>query len=264
MKRRLLITAALCVCLTACGTNADISTAQQPDNQVAEQTAPAAFTCKVIVMDINGNTLTVKPVDVSWELSSSDIFTLSAQLLDEDVTPTIGMTLEITYDGSILETYPASFSGIQKVAVVSEAPIVSDTPLSSSGTLKNNLEYEIAAGDSYATQYKQRGYYINDVDNKYQYIICSGEHSTGGYGIEITRIDTLDVGTVIITVEETTPSPDEAVTEAFTYPNCSITFSYEPPEGIRIKNSTGTEYECLGHSFAGIDDVFQPYDESGS
>lgn len=258
MKCRLLITAALCVFLTACGTDADTYPAQQPDNQVAEQTAPAAFTCKMTVMDINGNTLTVKPIDGSWELSSSDIFTLSAQLLDENVTPTIGMTLEITYDGSILETYPASFSGIQKVAVVSETPIVSDNPLSSNGTLMNNLEYEIAAGDSYATQYKQRGYYINDVDNKYQYIICSGEHSTGGYGIEITRIDTLDVGTVIITVEETTPSPDEAVTEAFTYPNCSITFSYEPPAGIKIQDAAETEYEYLGTLTPTIDDLKSP------
>lgn len=264
MKRRLLITAALCVCLTACGTDANISTAQQPDHQVTEQAAPAASICKVTVMDINGDTLTVKPIDGSWELNSSDKFKISAERLDGGITPTIGMTLEVTYDGSILEVYPSWFSGIQKVAVVSEAPIVSNTPLSSSGTLMNDLEYEIAAGDSYATQYKQRGYYINDVDNKYQYIICSGEHSTGGYGIEITRIDTLDVGTVIITVEETTPSPDETVTEAFTYPNCSITFSYEPPEGIRIKNSTGTEYESLGHSYAGIDDVFQPYGGSGS
>lgn len=110
----------------------------------------------------------------------------------------------------------------------------------------NDLEYEITTGDSYATQYKQCGYYINAVDNEYQYIICSGERSTGGYGIEITRIDTLDVGTVIVTVDETAPVPDEVVTEAFTYPNCSITFSYEPTDGIKIQDAKGTEYECLG------------------
>ena len=90
----------------------------------------------------------------------------------------------------------------------------------------NDLAYEIATGDSYDTQYKERGYYTNVVNNKRQYIICSGERSTGGYGIEITGIDTLDSGKVIITVEETAPAPDEVVTEALTYPNCSITFSY--------------------------------------
>ena len=45
----------------------------------------------------------VKPVDGAWELSSADQFSLSASQLDEAVTPTVGMTLEITYDGSILE-----------------------------------------------------------------------------------------------------------------------------------------------------------------
>ena len=51
---------------------------------------------------------------------------------------------------------------------------------------------------------------------------------------------------MIITVEETAPAQDEAVTEAFTYPNCAITFSHESPYGIIIKSSSGTEFECLG------------------
>ncbi len=255
MKHKLLVTAALCLFLTACGTDAGTSPTMQPDQQITEQTATATSTCRAIITEISGNTLTVTPVVDSWELNSSDKFTISAEQLDATITPTIGMTLEITYDGSILETYPASFSGIQKVTVVSEAPIVSDAPVSSSDTLMNDLEYEIAAGDTYATQYKQQGYYINVVDNKYQYIICSGEHSTGGYGIEIKRIDTLDIGKVIVTVEESSPAPDEVVTEAFTYPNCAITFSYEPPAGIKIQDAKGTEYECLGTLSPSIDDL---------
>lgn len=117
------------------------------------------------------------------------------------------------------------------------------------------VAYEIATGDSYDTQYKERGYYTNVVNNKRQYIICSGERSTGGYGIEITGIDTLDSGKVIITVEETAPAPDEVVTEALTYPNCSITFSYEPPSGVKIQDASGIEYECLGNHSPSIDDM---------
>lgn len=255
MKHRLLITAALCLSLTACGTDAGAPISQQPEQQVTEQTDAATSICRVTITEISGNTLTVTPVDGSWELNSSDKFTISAEQLDESVTPTVGMTLEITYDGSLLETYPESFSGIQKVTVVSETPIVTDTHIPSSGILMNDLEYEIAAGDTYAAQYKQRGYYINVVDNKYQYIICSGERSTGGYGIEITRIDTLDIGKVIVTVEESPPAPDEVVTAALTYPNCSITFSYEPPAGIKIQDAAGTEYECLGTLSPRIDDL---------
>ena len=243
MKTRLLVVAALCLSMTACGMDSSTAPAQQPTDQVTEQTAPAESVCRATITEINGNTVTVTPVDGSWELSSADKFTLSAEQINAGTQPQIGMTLEITYDGSILEIYPALFSGIQKVTVVSEPATAT---LSNKGTLMNDLEYEIAKGDSYNSKYKQRGYCIDFVDNKYRYIICSGERSTGGYGIKVTGLDCIDSGTVIVTVEETAPAQDETVTEAFTYPNCTITFSHEPPDGIIIKNSSGSEYECLG------------------
>lgn len=242
---RLLIIAALCLSLTACGMDSSNTPAQQSTDQVIEQTVPAESVCKATVTEINGNTMLVKPEDGSWELSSADQFSLSASLLDEGVTPTVGMTLEITYDGSILEIYPASFSGIQKVTVVSEPSNITSPP-ADSGTLMNDLEYEIAKGDSYNSQYKQRGYCIDIVGGKYRYTICSGERHTGGYGIKIIGLDALDCGTVIVTVEQSSPASDVAVTEAFTYPNCTITFSHEPSDGIIIKNTAGVEFECLG------------------
>lgn len=244
MNTRLLITAALFLTLTACGIDSSTTPAQQPTDQVTEQTAPAESVCKATITEINGNTMLVKPVDGSWELSSADQFSLSASLLDEAVTPTVGMTLEITYDGSILEIYPASFSGVQKVTVVSEPSNITSLP-ADKGTLMNDLEYEIAKGDSYNSQYKQRGYCIDIVGGKYRYTICSGECHTGGYGIKITDLNVLDCGTVIVTVEETAPAPDETVTEAFTYPNCTIIFSHEPSDGIKIKNTAGVEFESL-------------------
>lgn len=245
MKNRLLIIAALCLSLTACGMDSSTAPAQQPTDQVTEQNAPTASVCKATVNEVNGNTMLVKPVEGSWELSSADQFSLSASLLDEGVTPTVGMTLEITYDGSILEIYPASFSGIQKVTVVSE-PSNTSSPPADKGTLINDLEYEIAKGDSYNSQYKERGYCIDVIGGKYRYTICSGECHTGGYGIKITGLDVLDCGTVIVTVEQSSPAPDVTVTEAFTYPNCTITFSHVPSDGIKIKNTAGVEFECLG------------------
>ncbi|WP_303797616.1 protease complex subunit PrcB family protein [Ruminococcus flavefaciens] len=245
MKPKLLLIVALCLTLTACDIDSSTAPAQQPTEQVTEQTVPAASVCTATVTEITGNTMLVKPVDGSWELSSADQFSLSASLLDEAVTPTVGMTLEISYDGSILEIYPASFSGIQKVTVVSE-PSNTSSPPADKGTLINDLEYEIAKGDSYNSQYKERGYCIDVIGGKYRYTICSGECHTGGYGIKITGLDVLDCGTVIVTVEQSSPAPDVTVTEAFTYPNCTITFSHEPSDGIKIKNTAGVEFECLG------------------
>ncbi|HOF67939.1 MAG TPA: protease complex subunit PrcB family protein [Ruminococcus sp.] len=241
MKRIVIIISVFSIFLTSCGT--DSVPAQQPTDQVAEQTAPSASVCKATVTEVNGNTMIVKPVDGSSERSSADQFSLSSSLLGEGITPVVGMTLEITYDGGVLETYPAQFGNVQKVTVISES---SNTLPADKGTLMNDLEYEIVKGDSYNSQYKQRGYYVDVVDGKYKYTICSGEHSTGGYGIKITGLDCLDIGTVIVTVEENAPSQDEAVTEAFTYPNCAITFSHEPTDGIIIKSPSGTEFECLG------------------
>lgn len=119
-------------------------------------------------------------------------------------------------------------------------------PVPSQDTLTNDLAYEIKRGDFYNSQLQQRGYYMDVIDGRYRYTICSGEYSTGGYGISITGIEISDAGTVIITVQQTAPKEDEPVTEAFTYPNCAVTFSKEPPAGVMIENTAGTEFEYLG------------------
>ena len=74
MKNRLLIIAALCLSLTACGMDSSTAPAQQPTDQVTEQNAPTASVCKATVIEVNGNTMLVKPVEGSWELSSADQF----------------------------------------------------------------------------------------------------------------------------------------------------------------------------------------------
>lgn len=242
MKPIILIIASLCLSLTACGMDSITAPAQQPTDQVTEQTVPAASVCKATVTEVNGNTMIVKPVDGFAERSSADQFPLSASLFDDGVTPAVGMTVEITYDGGVMETYPVQFGNVQKVTVLSEPSV---TPPADHGTLMNNLKYEITAGDSYNSQYQERGYYLDAADGKYRYTICSGERSTGGYGIKIKGLDCLDCGTVIVTTEETAPDPDMVVTEAFTYPNCAIAFSYEPPEGIIIQTANGTKFERL-------------------
>ena len=49
MKLRLLIVATLCLSLTACDMDASTTPAQQPTDQVTEQTTPAASICKATV-----------------------------------------------------------------------------------------------------------------------------------------------------------------------------------------------------------------------
>ena len=149
----------------------------------------------------------------------------------------------LTLTACCTDTTPAQQPTEQ--ATEQPAPVVLSPP-AEHGTLMNDLAYEITAGDYSASQYQERGYHLDVIDGKYRYTICSGERSTGGYGIKIKGLDCLDCGTVIVTVEETTPAPDMTVTEAFTYPNCAITFSYEPPDGILIQTADGIAFEDLG------------------
>ncbi|WP_019679141.1 dockerin type I repeat-containing protein [Ruminococcus flavefaciens] len=88
----------------------------------------------VIIMDISDDVILVKPVDGSAELKSSSKFSLSAKQLPADITPQTGMKLEITYNGGILETYPAMFGNIQKVTVVSDANTDNGRTLTDFGT----------------------------------------------------------------------------------------------------------------------------------
>ena len=73
------------------------------------------YTMTVTVAEINGSSLLVKNIE-----SHGDVLTLPANKLDNGIKPVVGMKLEVTYRGGILETYPGQFGNIQKVTVLSE------------------------------------------------------------------------------------------------------------------------------------------------
>ena len=66
-----------------------------------------------------------------------------------------------------------------------------------------------------------------------------GEKNTGGYDISIVKIS-VDERDVEIYVEETTPSKEDIVTQAFTYPVAQIVF-YGKVDSVSVKSITGEE-----------------------
>lgn len=70
------------------------------------------------ITDIENQTMFVTPLEGSWELNSSDRFAISMEKLDEDTKPEIGDSIEIIYDGSIEETYPASLGGVCSIKII--------------------------------------------------------------------------------------------------------------------------------------------------
>ena len=119
------------------------SSASMPFTAVAAETTPVTTittsavddpivqtaVVTVTIIDISSDNILVKPVDGSPELKSSSKFSLSAKQLPADINPKVGMKLEITYNGGILETYPAMFGNVQKVVEVKEDTVKEDPTL---------------------------------------------------------------------------------------------------------------------------------------
>ena len=76
----------------------------------------ATFRATVTAVENGG--LLVTPVEGSAELRSSDCFSIGLPKMPAAPEPQVGDTLEITYNGDICETYPATLGKIYTVRVV--------------------------------------------------------------------------------------------------------------------------------------------------
>lgn len=109
----------------------------------------------------------------------------------------------------------------------------------------NKLTYEINNKRSNLSEYSKKGYYINtESETTYTYIISMGQKSSGGYSIKITDVDIDENNNVNVTVKESTPSGDDMVTMALTYPTCELKLNGEP-NSITIRDINGNEYEQI-------------------
>ena len=83
-------------------------------------------------------------------------------------------------------------------------------------------------------------------ENEYPFtiLISMGEQSTGGYSIEIVNIE-YDGDQMIITVRETCPAATDMVTEAITYPCCTVRLT-AIPVNIKVVNEAGEKFDYIG------------------
>ncbi len=106
---------------------------------------------------------------------------------------------------------------------------------------EKELQYKIT-NEEYNNNYKDRGYYVDTKDNKTIVTVASGEHSTGGYSIKVTKVSS-NSKNVVIYVEETKPNPKDIVTQAFTYPTTTIEFDSNLDKIKVVEVNTNYEYE---------------------
>lgn len=77
-------------------------------------------TVQARITEIEDRSFLVAPVEGASELSSSDLFRVSITNMPPSPEPQVGDIVEITYDGFILESYPAQFSNVHSIRVVSQ------------------------------------------------------------------------------------------------------------------------------------------------
>ena len=98
-----------CAVVTVC-----FATNPKQDSVQEQRTVQARLT------EVESGSFLVEPVDGASELSSSDLFRVPITNMPPSPEPRVGDVIEITYDGSILESYPAQFGTIYSMRVVSQ------------------------------------------------------------------------------------------------------------------------------------------------
>ncbi len=73
-------------------------------------------TYQATILEIHDNSYLVEPVEGSAELNSADQITVP--MTNMNVSPEVGDTLEIVYDGEIAESYPAQITNVYSISVV--------------------------------------------------------------------------------------------------------------------------------------------------
>ncbi len=112
MKKQLLLILILSFVLmvTACGT---ISSGEESEAGGTEKS-----TFQATILEIHDDYYLVEPVEGSAERNSADQITVPMKNMNASPEPEVGDVLEIEYDGSIAESYPAQITNIYSISVV--------------------------------------------------------------------------------------------------------------------------------------------------
>lgn len=111
MRKQLLVvlTLILILAVTACR-------ASSGGESEVDKNGKAIF--QATILEIRDGYYLVEPVDGSTELNSADQITVPMTNMDFSPEPEVGDVLEIEYDGSIAESYPARITNVYSIRIV--------------------------------------------------------------------------------------------------------------------------------------------------
>ena len=111
MRKQVLVILVLSLMLTvtACGTSS---------GGESEVVGNEKATFQATILEIHDGYYLVEPVAGSTELNSADQITVPMKNMNPSPEPEVGDVLEIEYDGSIEESYPAQTTNVHSISVV--------------------------------------------------------------------------------------------------------------------------------------------------
>ena len=111
MRKQVLVILVLSLILTvtACGTSS---------GGESEVVGNEKATFQATILEIHDGYYLVEPVAGSTELNSADQITVPMTNMNPSPEPEVGDVLEIEYDGSIAESYPAQITNVHSISVV--------------------------------------------------------------------------------------------------------------------------------------------------
>lgn len=114
MKKHLLLILILSLILTitACGMSSG-------DGE-SEVGGDETVTFQATILEIQDGYYLVEPIEGSVELNSADQITIPMINMNPSPEPEVGDVLEIEYDGSIAESYPAQIANVYGIRVVEQ------------------------------------------------------------------------------------------------------------------------------------------------
>lgn len=91
---------------------------KQDDHQLRQIAADQAVVFYPVVEEIGDGHMTVVPNEDTPERASSDKITVPIQHMDSSKEPVVGDVVEISYNGVILESYPAQLGEVYRIQVM--------------------------------------------------------------------------------------------------------------------------------------------------
>lgn len=84
------------------------------------ESKPANVTFQAEILEVHDGYFLVKP-ETSWAINTADKIEVPTENMDASLEPEVGDIIEVSYNGEILETYPARLNKVTSIKVIQEA-----------------------------------------------------------------------------------------------------------------------------------------------